>query len=265
MDKVSSTCTEAADLTDADARAFAADLRQNTAPGNHFYIGAKTTSIDIPFQINAQEYLPLGGIFTADEYMEIVHPDYLVDYLEWALAAYACLIAGELAPIVKPLKVSYRIEFPAMLKNGRYHWMLMEAIPFQVDRNGIMLTHLNKYTPLRAFEGGPKRELSGELWEGSFLRPDWTRLLRKERLTHAYFLLTPVEREIIDLHHRNPAFKNRDIAAALGKQENNVERHQKNIIAKAKESFPSLAPASIKELVAFLEPYGYFDDAPVTR
>lgn len=264
LDGLSLYFSEPVRLTEEEVREHIRRLEQRPLPRNDYYIVASTLSIDLPYHVNVIEKLPVQReFFNADIYLQLVHPHYFRQYLEWAWAGYRYIDKKSKRGELEPFNVYFCISFPIKMRNGKYHWTRMEVCPLQVDKDHNMITHLNRYTVLEPYDEKPEKPLIGEIWDENFLNENWTKELGREKFFHlSVFVLTPVQRQIVDIFYQNPGYTNRDVAAALNKKLNTIERHNKDILAEAKESFPNfddLKIKTVKKFARFLHDYNYFD------
>lgn len=262
LDGISAHCSEPVNMSEREVQEYMEKIRQSPNAIGEFYMVGDVTTVNIKHQVNSEKFLPLGLIFTADEYIALIHPDYLVGYLRWAMACYSFIdeVANMHAPLA--LGMYFRITFPLRYKDGNFYWTLMDAVPLQVDKNNYMLTHLNRYVKLNVFGSAPKYQLQGEiLGNNHFNAPQWMQALyaKMARRADAFSRLTPAEKKILLCIFRQPSKTVKEIAQALQKDEETVKRQRKSILLKAKENFPKMDVKNMKELVSFLEPYGYFD------
>ncbi|HOY20633.1 MAG TPA: hypothetical protein PLC89_25200 [Haliscomenobacter sp.] len=237
-------------------------LEENFELNDDFFIVASTLSIEFPYQVKALKYLGNIFPFNADTYIGQVHQDHVHDYLDWAHAIYTYLANKSKAGELKPMKTTVRMSFPIKMRDQKYYWTRMEVFPLQLDKNGNMITHLNSYKTLEPYQG-PK-PLIGEIWEEHIYSPAWTKELGRMRIMHVSFTLTSEERRILDFQFTNPDLRIEDVAQILNKKKPTIEKHNKNILAKAKECFPKLfegkeKKVSVRELAIYLNQYGYFD------
>lgn len=253
-------------MTDAELAEYMQRLREHPPFGVDFYMVMSTVSNAVTYPIGVRENLPLPGIFNDFDYLKLIHPDYLLDYLDWAKAIYVLAHKKSTLGQMQIRKNSFRLLLPILTKKGEYWWVRMATTPLQLDQNNHLLTHLNSYTLLDAFDAGaPKKTMIGGIW-GEVSREimtAWTRELRKEKTMLSVFTITETESRILELVCQHPDYRSSDIAAVLQKKTNTIERHRRNLIAKAKEAFPAFYDRqrlSIKEIAQLLKDYQYFSD-----
>lgn len=259
LDHLSQTVTEPVAMTDEEVKAYIEMLREKHVTTERFYIVASVLSTQLPYHIGALEKLDLASaFFDADDYLRLIHPDYFEDYILYSCSAYEyiTLRKEELAP----LRQSIRVTLPLRYKNGKYRWTRLAILPLQMDKERNLITHLNCYTVLESFsEKEPHRPLKFDIWEENHYRvielEQWTQELQRLRNTKLPFRLTRMEQTILDIIRENPGFRNADLAETLQKKKNNIEKHNKNILAKAKESFPMLFSENKKVRLRELSEY----------
>lgn len=263
LDHLSKTVTEPVEMTDEQAKAYVEMLGEKHVTTERFYIVASVLSSQLPYHVGAVEKLALPtAFFDADDYLRLVHPDYFEDYILYSCSAYEYIFLKKEEMELAPLRQSIRVTIPLKYKNGKYRWTRLAILPLQLDKERNPVTHLNCYTVLEPFsEKEPHRPLKFEIWEENHYRvvevEQWTQELQRLRNTKLPFRLTRMEQTILDIIRENPGFRNADLADALQKKRNNIEKHNKNILAKAKESFPMLfsenKKVTLKELSEYLQ------------
>lgn len=256
LDQLSKGYSMPVTKTEEEVQTIIRQLEQSPL-GNNFYTVASTLSVEQAYYIRALDYLPLPKeFFTSDAYIQLIHPAYLVEYLEWATATYAYVAEKSRQRQMEPMRMSFRMDFPIKLKdgkNGKFYWTQIEAYPLQLDKDNNMITHLNAYKVIRPYEETRRRQpLAGEMWDTQFLDEAWTRGLNRQKSLQRPFVPTPAERQILDLLYQNPCLSNKEIASALGKDPNTINQHNKNILAKARESFFPLLFADVRDVAKFL-------------
>ncbi len=264
LDELSKDFTDPVTPTVEEAEAFFDEIRTTHHVSKQFYLVARSQDITLPFHHNTEKYINTRGLLTADKFLELTHPDYVADYLQWALATYAYFQGERHNPDIT--NQFLRLVYPMKLKDYNYHWVLMESTPFQLDKNRNLISHFNVYTILNPYKSDRKLPLIGELWDSDFRNESWTLVLANYRFASKPFFLTPSQRIIVDVISENPEFTNSEIALHLGKQKSTVETQRKQILAKAKESFPHRDFSTVKDLVDFLGEIGYLGQGffPVT-
>lgn len=266
MNQLTANYSEPVNMTDEEVHQYMKPLAEKPPFGVDFYMITGTISNEITYPIGVKENLPINGKKFQDiDYFQLVHPDYAIDYLEWAQAAYIAVEKKSKLKQIEILKTSYRLTFPILKKNQGYWWVRMAVTPLQVDANNNLITHLNSYSFLGPFdEKEPRRPLIGEIWEEQTkaMYTSWTRDLRKAKNMIRLFQMTQAERHILEIASRFPDYKSADIATMLDKKTNTIERHRRNIIAKAKDAFPAFQDRkrlTIKEIADLLKSHQYFD------
>jgi hypothetical protein len=146
------------------------------------------------------------------------------------------------------------------LKDNNYHWVLKESTPFQLDKDKNMITHFNVYTVLNPYHSDRTLPLIGEAWDNEFRNELWTLELAKYRFASRPFFLSRSQKLIVEVINENPKFTNAQIAKYLGKGKNTVDTQNKQILEKAKKSFPHRGFSTVKNLVEFLNDIGYFNE-----
>lgn len=266
MNQLTANYSEAVMMTDAEVRESMKRMAEDPPFGVDFYMVMGSVSNDITYPIGVKENLPVPrGKFRDIDYLQLVHPDYLIDYIEWAQACYTFVNGKSRLGQMEARKTSYRLTFPILRKDGEYWWVRMAVTTLQLDANNNVITHLNSYAFISPFdEKEAQRPLIGEIWGEApkALLASWTRELRKQKSLIRLFQMTETERHILEISSRYPDYKSADIASMLDKKTNTIERHRRNIIAKAKDAFPAFHDRqrlTIKEIADLLKSQYYFD------
>ena len=100
----------------------------------------------------------------------------------------------------------------------------------------------------------------GRFYNNGFEIKEWTQTVWKDFFTKETFELTKEQRRIVEVLHKNIELSNLEIAATLGKMKNTIDAQNKQIIARAKGSFPNHEFATVKDVVRFLREIGYFQE-----
>jgi hypothetical protein len=257
MTQLTRDYSEPVTLTDQEMREY---LNNTQLPGVDFSMVMGSVSNDVICLNGVKEHLPIHARIIHDsEYLKLIHPDYLLDYLHWAQAGYRFVDAKSKLGELETLRTSFRLTFPILKKNGEYWWVRMAVTILQLDKDNHVITHLNRYHFIWPFNHIEKRiPLMGEIWleMPSVELAQWTRELRRHSNQIRSFTITNTERHILELVSRFPDYRSSDIASALNKKTNTIERHRRNIIAKAKEAFPAFEDRSrltIKEIAQLLK------------
>ena len=266
MNQLTAKYTEAVKLTNEEVQESMKRLEEELPFGVDFYIVMSSVSDEITYPIGIRENLPVpDGKLRDIDYFQLIHPDYMIDYLEWAQACYTFVDGKSRLGQMEARKTSYRLTFPILRNDGEYWWVRMAVTTLQLDKNNNVITHLNSYAFISPFdEKEIPRPLIGEIWGEApkALLTSWTRELRKQKNLIRLFQITETERHILEISSYHPDYKSADIASMLSKKTNTIERHRRNIIAKAKDAFPVFQDRqrlTIKEIADLLKSQHFFD------
>jgi DNA-binding CsgD family transcriptional regulator len=236
---------------------FFAEIRGRSSRNKQFFIAAGLKSLEVLFTHRLSDFVKVSENFSLKEYLNLIHPDYLVDYLAWGRAAYVYVSKNPEA--AKPLEYCFRINFPMQLKDGNYYWVLMECYSLQIDKSNNILAQFNAYTIVDKYESRKKIPLAVNIWNDNFGNEAFTKELWKCHFILKPFVLTGVQREIFDLIKGEPTLSNSEVAERLDKKINNVNVLNKQILARGRDSFPTATFTSIRDLIQFLDSIGYFE------
>lgn len=124
----------------------------------------------------------LGRNLNFEEWVMSIHPKYRLMYLRWGRAAYSVayqkrdFVLQSLSNPETALKYAYQIRLPIRNAAGDYVEVLQKSTAFQVDNEGRLLSHLNRYQVLGSYNpmhaipeatildrGAPKQEWVNDL------------------------------------------------------------------------------------------------------
>ena len=244
-------------LTEGECQKVFDDLKADRMMAQKFALVVDVKTQKIIWHLNTEKFLNYKGVFGTEKFFLSIHTDFLVDFIKWVQANYIFIYQN--SHVLDPLNQCSRLTVPLKLYDDKYHWVLQEVTPLQVDASNNLVTHLNIYTALRPMEEGEKVQIVGRLYNNGFEVKDWTKSVWKEFFTIRPFELTPEQRRIVTVLNENIELSNLEIAQALGKQKNTIDVQNKQILARAREAFPNRPFETIKEVVRFLREIGYFE------
>lgn len=233
----------------------------NSLGENHMMANRFAFAIDLKlnrpfFTMNMEKYLDYIGELTVEKYFNHIHIDYLEAYIKWSLSVY--LHVKNKKDLLVPMEQCSRIALPMKLKKTGYHWVLSEIFPLQMDKDNNMVTHLNILTPLRPFDSREKIPLVGDLWNKHIRVEEWSQDVWKKFYTSRTFVLSPEQRRIVDALLQNRDLTNAQIAQQLGKQKNNIDVQNKQILARARECFPLHTFETVRDVTNVLDELAFF-------
>jgi hypothetical protein len=249
---------EPVNLSKKESQKILNDLRTDKMMEQKFALVLNVKTFQSDFELNVTKYIDCKKGYEADKFLYSMHPDFLEDYLKYARASYK--FADENKHLLSPLAQCARSTIPLKLKDGRYYWVLQEAIPFELDAQNNMLTHLNIYTILRPMEDGEKVSVISRLYNNGFEVTEWAQMIWKDFFTSRSFELTPEQKRIVESLNNNIEQSNIEIAQSLSKQKNTIDIQNKQILARAREAFPNHTFVHIKDVVRFLREIDYFNN-----
>ncbi len=233
----------------------------NSMGENHMMANRFAIAIDIKlnrpfFTMNTKKYLDYNGELTVEKYFNNIHIDYLEAYIKWSLSVY--LHVKNKKDTLAPMEQCSRIALPMKLKKTGYHWVLSEAFLLQMDKENNMVSHLNIFTPLRPFDHREKIPLVGDFWNKHVRDEEWTQEIWKKYYTSQTFVLSPEQRRIVDVLLQDSSLTNAQIAERLGKQKNNIDVQNKQILARARECFTLHTFETVRDVVDVLAELSFF-------
>jgi hypothetical protein len=224
-----------------------------------FALVCNIKTMSIGFSHNTEKFLSYKGTLTLEKFFLMLHPNFMEDYIKWGQATYGYIIYNKNI-IVEPLNHCTRMTIPLRLANGKYHWVLQEAVALQVDSAGNLISHLNIYTLLNEMEGNEDVKIVGHIYNNGFEVKEWTQTIWKDFFTHQPFELTTEQQRIVAILQGDISLSNTDIAKALGKQKNTIDVQNKQILARARHSFTFQTFENIRDVVVFLKTINFFEE-----
>lgn len=246
-------------LTEGACQKVFDNLKADKMMAQKFALVCNIKTMTIDFQYNTEKFLTYKGELDLTKFFLMLHPNFMEEYIKWGQATYTYAMNRENLTI-EPLNHCTRMTIPLKLTNGKYHWVLQEAIGLQIDAVGNLISHLNIYTILNEMEGNEDVILVGRLYNNGFEVKEWTQTVWKDFFTHQPFELTPEQRRIVELLQANMDLSNTDIAVALGKKKNTIDVQNKQILARARHSFTFQTFENIRDVVSFLKTINYFEE-----
>jgi DNA-binding CsgD family transcriptional regulator len=256
MDRYTKDFGEPVTLTPIEIEKLIEQVKGSKHLSNQFFTIEYTKISDVTFHFNVEKYLKIRGVIDSDKIFGLIHPDYLIDFLQWGVAIFSFI--DTIGEALTPLKNCYRITFPMMLKDGKYYWVQMESTPLTIDKNEKLLSIFNTYTVTRPYDKREKTSLVAEIWQESFNEETWSQELRRLKFTRDVFSLTRRQKQILEIMRENPELTNAQIAEGLGNQKYTVDTLKKQILGKSRNSFPDTQFQTVKDLILFLENMGFF-------
>lgn len=194
-----------------------------------------------------------------NQFLGLIHPNYVTPLAKWMEVAYA--YAEEMSQNKKLSNQSWVLNFPMRMKNGNYYWVSQQASVWQLDKNGRVYSHINEYTIHEEFDEKSKRKVIGIIWDEEFQHQIWTNEVRKRftLLNNKIPTFTPKELEILALFLKDKNQTNKGIAQELSILVVTVEKHNKNILNKARTAFPDDKFGKAKEVALFLYKHGLLE------
>ena len=246
-------------LTEAECNTVFEDIKADTLMAQKFALVCDIKTMSIPFIHNTEKFLSYQGQLDLKKFFLMLHPDFMEDYINWGQATYSYAMNNK-AMNIEPLNHCTRMTIPLKLTNGKYHWVLQEAVALQIDGAGNLVSHLNVYTILNEMEGDEKVRINGQLYNNGFEVKEWTQTVWKDFFTRQSFELTNEQQRIVEVLHKNSTLSNTEIATLLGKTKNTIDAHNKHILERARHSFTFHTFGNVRDVVIFLKSINYFDN-----
>ncbi len=259
MASLTNDCGEKTRLSDEECQTLFAQIEALPPYANTFFIVLNIKKVEVVKEYNVGLHLDVKGRVNFEKMLRAVKPELLEDYLRWGGAAYSYAATPGIRQILEPLKQTYRIMVPMLTVKQHYAWVLQESRALELDADSRLISHLNIYTVLRAYDDSEIIGLVGDVWDDGFEQVVWSRTLQEYAFKVRPFLLTKSETRTLDAVATNPHFTNSQTAALLGKSIYTVEEQNKAMLAKARGAFPAKQLRNVKDLADFLRVIGWFE------
>jgi hypothetical protein len=169
---------------------------------------------------------------TYRDFLRLIHPDYLLPYLQWRNAAYGALVKMQIK--MTPMEGSFRASLPMRTKDGAYHWFSQHTTIAQIDDGGRIVSILHtlylegKWTlhstkPFVAFFQGPIPD--AELED----------MLRAQIVPYILDELTNGELDLISLYANEQSSE--EICRQKGWTKHTLHEYNSSVLKKAKRLF----------------------------
>jgi hypothetical protein len=232
----------------------------------HFYL-IERVSGEILFSHNVDRFLGLEGDFDLMDFHSHIQDGvsgwhYLKDYLTWGKVGY--LYFREIAKDDDIRKYSFKTNLPMMLRDGRVYWVLQESRALELDKNNNMVSHINNYTIGQLYKEKEPMKVAADFYREGEYCDEWNRLYIENRYAVKPYLLSLVQKQIVDHYHQNPNTTMAECSQALHYPRNTLKKYisdcqrKQGIIDKTKTSFPEIPIRTLKDVVKHLDNIGWF-------
>lgn len=246
---------EPVSLTEAECAVLFDTIRQDALNGHRAYLVVDIKKKDITFTHNTEGVFGIKNL-TLEKFFWLIHTDYLADYLNWATAANRLINQKS----VEPMRERYRIILPIKLPSKKYYWFVQDSIALQVDSRGKVVSHLNYYEIVRPFNADEKLPLTATIFDGTRELEDWAAELQRIRFTTQPFLLTNGQRLVIEVFLKKPNVTNEEVAKELELSKETVNTYNRQILARARDAFPTVTFKNLKSVIEFVLSLGLLSD-----
>ena len=181
-----------------------------------------------------------------------VHPNYRWWFLEHSLCTFELFWEEAIRRRTDMLKQTYSLQFPVLLKDGRYWWVSQHVMPLELDGHKRLVSHLTEYHVVGPFQ--KQLPPMPTLLFGSDRRMD----LEKKQLARfaKKFLqrldLREEELALVRLYLARPEISIPKAAEVLGISPNTVKKYNRRIVRRAGSLIP-FDFRSAKEAVLFCQ------------
>ncbi len=169
---------------------------------------------------------------TYRDFLRLIHPDYLLPYLQWRNAAYA---AREKTKIkMMPMEGSFRTSLPMRTKEGAYQWFSHHTTIAQTDTEGRILSILHTLYLEGKWSPHSTKPFVGFL-HGSIPDTELEDMLRAQIVPYILDALTNGELDLISLYANDQSSE--EICRQKGWTKHTLHEYNASVLKKAKRLF----------------------------
>lgn len=232
----------------------------------HFYLIERVAG-EFLFSYNVDKYLGLTGDFDQLGFHSYIGDGvsgwhYLKEYLTWGKVAY--LFFREITKVDDITRFSFKTRIPMRFSDGRIYWVLQESWPLELDKNNNVISHINNYTISELYKEKTPIEINAEFYKDGRYCEEWNSLYTENRYAVKPFVLSPVQKDILNFFYNTPNATTAICAEGLKYPLNTVKKYisdcqrKRGVIDMAKASFPHIPIKTLKDVIIFLEKIGWF-------
>lgn len=221
--------------SDAECKLFFETIKNNPLSKKHFYLAIYLPTSEFSFQYYLSEYFGMKRAAMLNDFFEHIHPDYKDAYLQWAKSIYMTVAMDR--EIINVLDSCYKIMLPLRKGDGEYYWVLQESYALQLDGEKQLISQFNTYTIIGKYE--LPQEMFGWLSKDLEIDPEKDAVLKRFYNQMSNFKISKREKELFEKLRAEPNLAYKTIAEEWDVSEDNIKKHAKSIIEKAKTAFPS--------------------------
>ena len=223
---------------------------------------------EILFAFNVDRYLGLTGNFKIKTFLSYIDDgsyrwEYLRDYLSWAKTVYS--FVDKILKKTDLDKIAYKIRIPMRCCDGHIYWVLQEVRPLETDQHNNLISHISTYTISNLYKEKSPIGLVGEFYFDDEYQDEWNKIITENRFLIKPFILSPVQKYILNFFHSHLDATIKSCAAELKYPVNTLKKYvsdcqrKQGIIDMARRSFPEIPINNLKDVVVFLDKIGWFE------
>ena len=213
---------------------------------DYFYFLVNLREMAITWTWNAGKHLRIEGATNGDTSIDllyslkIIHPAFIPLYLAFGHASYEMLKDDGIRQRIHTLDQQYSIRIPIERQSGQYWWVKQVALPFELDANNRVISHLNKYHFIEPYESGPIQKPMIQFGKGREVRQDLVQILLGKlpaEFIHQLVNFRPGHLKLLQGYEANPSANNRQLSDKLKMNQNTIQKYNKEIMSTVNHSF----------------------------
>ncbi len=222
------------------------DQSLSHAFNDSFYLLIDVRQIKITWQWNADRHIKTektnGKEFSLSlwDTVKIIHESFTPFYLAFGHASYELLEDKSIRNRIHSLSHQYTIQFPILRRDGRYWWVKQLSIPFEMDADNHLVSHLNKYTIIGPYNSGSIHTPLIQFGKSPDLRSDiLTKLIQNlpKDIINNLISFKDSHLEVLRIYAQHPGFNNKEIAGQMGLNQNTIQKYNKEILGIVNKAF----------------------------
>ena len=222
------------------------DQSLHHAFNDSFYLLIDVRQIKITWHWNADRHIKTeknnGKAFSLNlwDSVKIIHESFTPFYLAFGYASYELLNDKSIRSRIHSLSHQYTIQFPILRRDGRYWWVKQLSIPFEMDADNNLVSHLNKYTIIGPYNSGSINTPLIQFGKSPDLRSDiLTKLIQNlpKEIVNNLINFKESHRKVLKIYAENPEFNNKEIAATMKLNQNTIQKYNKEILGIVNQAF----------------------------
>ncbi|MEY3249787.1 MAG: hypothetical protein RL742_1830 [Bacteroidota bacterium] len=169
---------------------------------------------------------------TYRDFLRLIHPDYLLPFLQWRNAGYTALVKMKIK--MTPMEVSFRTSLPMRTKDETYHWFSQHTTIAQIDAEGRVVSTLHTLYPEGKWTPHSTKPFVA-FFQGSIPETELEDMLRAQIVPYILDELTNGELDLISLYANDQSSE--EICRQKGWSKHTLHEYNAGVLKKAKRLF----------------------------